>query len=41
MLDFDLTEEQIELRATVRRLAGEQYAPRAQGWDEARTPSPR
>ena len=40
MLDFDLTEEQIELRATVRRLAGEQYAPRAQGWDEARTPLP-
>ncbi len=32
-LDFGLTEDQIELRSVVRKLAKEVYEPRAAGWD--------
>ena len=37
MLDFDLTEEQLELKKTAARLASDVYAPRATEWDESRS----
>lgn len=39
-MDFNLTDEQKELRELAAKLGAEQYAPKAREWDEARTPMP-